>query len=76
LLAKLEPGTRFELGKMPVDANIWLPKHFSMVAKTKALSLTGHHERHDETYFNYRKAKASVSSHRPYKITEHLNPAD
>jgi hypothetical protein len=28
VLAKVEPGTRFELEKVPVAEGLWLPKHF------------------------------------------------
>lgn len=56
-LAKVEPGTRFELEKIPVEANIWLPKHFAMISKAKVLSFIKHNEQQDETYFNYHKAQ-------------------
>jgi len=44
----VEPGTRFELEKMPC--------HFTMTAKAKVLSVIGHHRHQDETYFDYRKS--------------------
>ena len=34
-LAEVEPGTHFELEKMPVAGNIWLPKHFAMKSQAK-----------------------------------------
>ncbi|HTZ59279.1 MAG TPA: hypothetical protein VMB49_14325 [Acidobacteriaceae bacterium] len=56
-LAKVEPGTRFELEKMPVENDIWLPKHFSMKARAKVLFLFNHNSSDDETYFDYHKAQ-------------------
>ena len=36
-LARVEPGTRFQLEKMPVADNIWLPSHFSMNSRATVL---------------------------------------
>jgi len=58
-LAQVQPGTRFELEKMPVDDGIWLPNHFSMKARAKILFLFSHKTQEDETYFDYRKASRS-----------------
>jgi len=55
-LARVEPGTRFELEEMPVDDGIWLPKHFSMKAYAKVLFFFSHKTQEDETYFDYHKA--------------------
>ena len=38
-LAEVEPGTRFELEKMPVGDGVWLPKHFAMQSRARALFL-------------------------------------
>ena len=54
----MQPGTRFELEKMPVDDGVWLPKHFVMKSNTKILFLFNHRTQEEETYFNYRKAAA------------------
>lgn len=56
-LARVEPGTRFELEKAPASDNIWLPKHFSMRARAKVLFLFRHNGQEDDTYFNYHKAQ-------------------
>jgi hypothetical protein len=55
-LAQVQPGTRFELEKMPVADGIWLPKHFSMKARAKVLFFFSHKTQEDETYFDYHKA--------------------
>jgi len=54
-LARVEPGTRFELEKMPVGEGIWLPKHFAMKSRAKILFLFTSQKQEDETYFDYRK---------------------
>lgn len=58
-LAEVEPGTRFELEKMPVENNIWLTKHFAMTASAKVLFLLHHHSQEDDSYFNYHRRQAS-----------------
>ena len=55
-LARVEPGTQFELEKMPVQDGVWLPRHFSMRARAKILFLFSHRAGKDETYFDYRLA--------------------
>ena len=57
-LARVEPGTRFELEKAPVSDDVWFPKHFSMSARAKVLFLFRHNGQEDDTYFNYHKARA------------------
>jgi len=58
-LARVEPGTRFELEEMPVEDGIWLPKHFSMKAHAKVLFFFSHKTQEDETYFDYHKASGA-----------------
>jgi hypothetical protein len=53
-LAKVEPGTQFELEKMPVAENVWLPKHFSMESQARIFFFFTSHRYSDETYFDYR----------------------
>jgi hypothetical protein len=55
-LAKVEPGTHFELENVPVGENIWLPAHFAMKSKAKVLSLIENTRQEDETYFNYHRS--------------------
>lgn len=61
-LARVEPGTEFELEKMPVAEGVWLPKHFSMKAHARILGLFNHREQDDETYWGYKKAAPVASS--------------
>jgi hypothetical protein len=53
-LARVEPGTRFELEQAPVGNGIWLRTHFSMRARAKILFFFSHNEQEKESYFNYR----------------------
>jgi len=58
-LARVEPGTHFELDKTPVSADVWLPRHFSMRSRAKILFLFHHEGQEDDTYFGYHKAQTS-----------------
>jgi hypothetical protein len=53
-LARVEPGTRFELEKAPVGNGIWLRTHFSMHARAKILFFFSHNDQEEESYSNYR----------------------
>ena len=61
-LAQVEPGTRFELEKAPVQDDIWLPIHYAMKASAKVLFLFPHHSQDDEAYFNYHPSPANSSN--------------
>ena len=54
-LAEVEPGTQFELEKMPLADNIWLPKHFAMKSRAKILFLFTRKSQADEVYYGYHK---------------------
>jgi len=56
-LAKVEPGTQFELEKKPVADGVWLPAHFAMESHAKILDVIHHHRQEDDTYYNYTKAQ-------------------
>jgi hypothetical protein len=58
-LAQVQPGTRFELEKMPVGNGIWLPKHFKMKSHAKILFLFNHRSQADETYSDYQRVEGS-----------------
>lgn len=56
-LARVQPGTRFELHQAPVSDNLWLPTHFSMKARATILFLFSKTEEDDETYYGYYPAR-------------------
>lgn len=64
-LAQVEPGTKFELEKSPVEGDIWLPVHYAMTASAKVLYFLHHHSQEDDTYFNYRKRQNPSAGNRP-----------
>lgn len=55
-VARVEPGTRFELEKVPVTDDIWLPQHFAMKSKAKVFFLFTHHTQEDDSYYGYHKS--------------------
>jgi hypothetical protein len=55
-LAEVEPGTRFELERMPVEDGIWLAKHFEMKSKAKILFFFTRKTQANETFYGYHKA--------------------
>ena len=59
-VARVEPGTRFELEQAPTAEGFWMPIHFSMEAKAKVLFLFSHDEQNDDTYFGYRKSETRL----------------
>lgn len=56
-LARVEPGTRFELENTEVAEGLWLPKHFAMKANAKILLLFSHREQQDQNFFDYKRAQ-------------------
>ena len=64
-LAEVQPGTHFELEKMPVSNEVWLPKHFAMKSDAKVMFFFSHHEQEDDTYSDYHKATNSQSRQAP-----------
>ena len=54
-LAKVEPGTWFELEKAPVADDIWLTKHFSMKSRARVLFMFNHHNQENDVYSDYHK---------------------
>lgn len=61
-LARVEPGTRFELEKTPVGNGIWLRQHFSMHSRAKILFLFSHDGQEEESYSDYHLASPDGSS--------------
>ena len=56
-LARVEPGTDFELEKAPVAPGIWLPSHFAMRSRSRILEIIGHHTQEDQTWSGYRRSE-------------------
>ena len=54
-LARVEPGTHFELEKAPVAPGVWLPTHFLMRSRAKIFFLFPKNGQEDDTYFSYHK---------------------
>jgi hypothetical protein len=61
-VAKVRPGTEFELDRMPVEGDIWLPKHFMMKARAKILFLFNHNSSEDDAYYDYHKIAPNQDS--------------
>ena len=55
ILARVEPGTFFELEKTPVDNGVWLPSHFSMMSHAKIMGFWKHRGQEDDTFSNYQQ---------------------
>jgi hypothetical protein len=53
-MAKVGPGTRFELEQAPVGGKVWMPKHFSVRVNASALGFINEDSTDDETYSDYR----------------------
>jgi len=52
-LARVTPGTRFELEYTPVTRAVWLPSHFAMHSRSRVLLVLPHATQADETYSDY-----------------------
>ncbi len=52
-IAKVNPGTKFELAQSPVGS-VWLPCEFSQTVKASVLGLYSMRSREQERYFDYR----------------------
>ncbi|HVJ07241.1 MAG TPA: hypothetical protein VM554_02570 [Acidisarcina sp.] len=55
LIARVDPGTRFELAQDPIADGVWMPSHFSMETRATVLLLFSRSQREDSTYFSYHK---------------------
>jgi hypothetical protein len=63
-VAKVKPGTRFELQQQPVG-DVWLPKHFSESVNVSVLGVYGMRSREDDEYSDYRSMLLSAKSSKP-----------
>jgi hypothetical protein len=59
-LARVEPGTRFELEMSPVEGDVWQSTHFSMKSQAKVLFVFSHNAQQDSTYFDYQRIGEST----------------
>lgn len=55
-VARVEPGTRFELQKVQVADGVWLFKHFAMHSRAKVLGVWKHVTQEDDTFSDYRQS--------------------
>jgi len=55
-LARVEPGTRFEIEKIPVAAGVWKIAHFSMYSRAKVLSLVSKTSAEEDWYYDFKPA--------------------
>jgi hypothetical protein len=55
-LARVEPGTRFQLVRAPVAGGAWFATRFSDESRVRVLSLFGRNGGDDETYSDYQTA--------------------
>lgn len=60
-LARVKPGTSFELDQAPVG-DVWLPKHFVQSVNTTVLGIYGLRNKEEELYSDYRPLHASAQS--------------
>jgi len=74
-LARVEPGTRFELEKMPVADGIWLPKHFAMKAQARVFFVFSHNSQEDDTYWGYQKQAANPATEAARQSLNNSNTA-
>jgi hypothetical protein len=56
LVARVQPGTRFQLDYAPVSEGIWQLSHFEMKSYYKVLFLLSIRAQDEESYFGYEKA--------------------
>lgn len=58
-VARIQPGTHFELEQEPIARGLWMPSHFLMEANAKVFMIFPHYERDDIAYFSYQKPGSS-----------------
>jgi len=52
-LAKVGPGTAFDLQQEPIADGVWLPKAFNIRVRASALGFVNENSEHSETYLDY-----------------------
>lgn len=58
-LARVDPGTSFELEYAPVEDGVWLPTHFLMHSHAKVLLLLTRHKSANQFYSDYQQTGAA-----------------
>lgn len=53
-LARVEPGTRFAIEKIPVGGGVWQISHFSMYSQAKVLSLVNRTSAEEDWYYDFK----------------------
>jgi hypothetical protein len=61
-IAKVQPGTAFELDYAPVGENIWEPVHFVTRVKSAVLHFWSNNSTDDNFFSNYRRAPAAEAN--------------
>jgi hypothetical protein len=54
-LARVEPGTRFEIEKAPVGGGIWEITHFSMQSRAKVLFLVNRASEEEDWFYDFKR---------------------
>ena len=67
-LAKVNPGTRFELDQSPLG-NVWLPRHFIQSVNASVLGLYGIRDQDEFFYSNYRENNSQLKIHSRPSLT-------
>jgi hypothetical protein len=58
-LAEVEPGTRFEIEKIPVASGIWQISHFSMHSRAKVLHVMKRNSAEEDWYYDFKPVSAN-----------------
>jgi len=63
-VAKVGPGTRFELEQEPITSSVWLPKHFAVRVNASVFGFFSENSTDDETYRDYRPMTKALEAMR------------
>ncbi len=61
-LAKVKPGTRFELEQSPVSAALWLPKRFVVTVRASVLGVANENSFNEDDFRDYRLQAQDVQA--------------
>ena len=65
-LARVQPGTEFQMEQMPVSDEVWLPQHFQIQSRSSILFFFHHHINEDDTFFDYRRGDSRQVGAEPF----------